>query len=115
MKQELFSEHFNVNGRGNLSFDGLDLADAARQFGTPAYLISEDAVRQQCRAYMQAMRREFGERFKVAYASKALCSSFLYPILQSEGLNADVVSGGELYTALRAGKPARNADRKSVV
>jgi len=108
MKQELFSEHFSVNERGNLSFDGLDLADAARQFGTPAYLISEDAVRQQCRAYMQAMRREFGGRFKVAYASKALCSSFLYPILQSEGLNADVVSGGELYTALRAGFPASN-------
>ena len=49
------------------------------------------------------MKRNFGENYKVAYASKALCARFLYPILASEGIHADVVSGGELYTALKAG------------
>ncbi len=106
MKEQLFSEFFSLNPQGRLCFDGLDLEEAAHTFGTPAYLISESAVRRQCRAYTQAMHREFGERFQVAYASKALCSSFIYPILQSEGMNADVVSGGELYTALHAGFPA---------
>lgn len=106
MKNALFGEHFSVNPQGHLAFGGLDLVEAAREFGTPAYVISEDAVRQQCRAYMQAMRDTFQDRFKVAYASKALCARFVYPIVQSEGLNADVVSGGELYTALHAGFPA---------
>ncbi len=107
MKQELFSNHFAVGNNGCLVFDGLDLVQAAKTFKTPAYFISEAVVRENCRAYMRAMRQQFGERFKVAYASKALCSSFIYPILQSEGLNADVVSGGELYTALHAGFPAQ--------
>lgn len=108
MKDSLFSEHFSISGQGHLTLDGLDLVAAAQEFGTPAYVISEAAVRQQCRAYMQAMKRVFGENFKVSYASKALCARFIYPIIQSEGLHADVVSGGELYTALKAGFPASN-------
>lgn len=106
MKDGLFSEHFSVNAQGHLALDGLDLVGAAQEFGTPAYVISEDAVRGQCRAYMQAMKDAFGDRFKVSYASKALCAKFIYPIVQSEGLHADVVSGGELYTAMQAGFPA---------
>ena len=108
MEQELYSEHFSVDEVGKLRMDGVDLTEVARRFGTPAYVISEEAVRSQCRAFMEAMRREFGGNFKVAYASKALCAGFLYRILQSEGLNADVVSGGELYTALHAGFPAQH-------
>ncbi len=106
MEQGLYSEHFSVDPAGRLRMDGVDLWEVAQNFGTPAYVISEDAVRSQCRAFMGAMRHEFGGNFKVAYASKALCAGFLYRILQSEGLNADVVSGGELYTALQSGFPA---------
>ena len=64
MKDSLFSEHFSISGQGYLTLDGLDLVAAAQEFGTPAYVISEAAVRQQCRAYMQAMKRVFGENLQ---------------------------------------------------
>ena len=97
-----YSEHFTIGENGHISLDGLDLVKVAEEFGTPAYVMSESHLRENCRAFTRAMRRNFGERCKVAYASKALCARFLYPILASEGIHADVVSGGELYTALKA-------------
>ena len=98
-----YSKHFTIADNGHLHMDGVDLIDVAKQYGTPAYVMSESQLRENCREFTTAMKRNFGENYKVAYASKALCARFLYPILASEGIHADVVSGGELYTALKAG------------
>ena len=98
-----YSKHFTIANNGHLCMDGVDLVDVAKQYGTPAYVMSERQLRENCRDFTEAMKRNFGEKYKVAYASKALCARFLYPILASEGIHADVVSGGELYTALKAG------------
>ena len=98
-----YSKHFTIADNGHLCMDGVDLVDVAKQYGTPAYVMSERQLRENCRDFTEAMKRNFGEKYKVAYASKALCARFLYPILASEGIHADVVSGGELYTALKAG------------
>ena len=103
---ELYSPHFSVAESGILAMDGLGLPDIAKQFGTPCYVVSTDVIRENCRNCMDAMAARFGGRFRVSYASKALCAGFVYRILQEEGLCADVVSAGELYTALRAGFPA---------
>lgn len=103
---ELYSPHFSVSESGILAMDGLRLPDIAKQFGTPCYVVSADVIRENCRNCMDAMAARFGGRFRVSYASKALCAGFVYRILQEEGLCADVVSAGELYTALRAGFPA---------
>lgn len=98
-----YSDHFTIEENGHICLDGVDLVTVAQEFGTPAYVMSESQIRENCRAFTEAMKRNFGQRYKVAYASKALCAKFMYPILASEGVHADVVSGGELYTALQAG------------
>ena len=98
-----YSDHFTIEDDGHLHLDGVDLVEVAKQYGTPVYVMSEKQIRENCRAFTQAMARNFGEKYKVAYASKALCAKFIYRILQPEGIHADVVSGGELYTALKAG------------
>lgn len=103
-----YSDRFTIRDDGHLCLDNVDLVEVAHEYGTPAYVMSEGQIRQNCRDFTQAMRRNFGERYKVAYASKALCARFIYPILAREGVHADVVSGGELYTALKAGFDPRH-------
>lgn len=103
-----YSKHFTIDDQGHLHLDGVDLNKIADEYGTPAYVMSEAALRERCREFITAMKRNFGEKYKVAYASKALCAGFIYQILAEEGAHADVVSGGELFTALNAGFDPKN-------
>ena len=80
--------------------------ELAERFGTPAYLIDENTVRENCREYLRAATAEFGADALPLYASKALCFTGMYKIAAQEGLGIDCVSGGELYTAKKAGFPA---------
>ena len=98
--------HLDVNAAGHLTIDGADAVALAREFGTPAYVLCEDVIRENCRTYLAAARRAFGEDALPLYASKALCFTAIYKLVAEEGLGVDCVSGGELYTALRAGFPA---------
>jgi diaminopimelate decarboxylase len=84
----------------------MDAVELAREFGTPAYIIDENVIRANCREYLNAARREFGEDALPLYASKALCFTGIYKLAAEEGMGIDCVSGGELYTAKRAGFPA---------
>ncbi|MDR3207022.1 MAG: diaminopimelate decarboxylase, partial [Oscillospiraceae bacterium] len=97
-----------VNDRGRLTIGGADVPDLARAYGTPLYLMDEDAIRATCRDLNAAMKAHYAGDFLVAYASKALSCKYIYRIMREEGLGVDVVSGGELYTALAAGFPADN-------
>jgi diaminopimelate decarboxylase len=93
-----------INEAGHLEIGGCDTVELARAWGTPLYVIDEAAVRARCRAYLAAFRARY-PRVEVSYASKAfLCAGFC-PLIEQEGLNLDVASGGELYTALRGGFP----------
>lgn len=94
-----------VNSKGHLVIGGCDTTDLAREFGTPLYIMDEALIRQRCREYMDAFRQS-GLQFQVAYASKAFCVKAMCRIADEEGLSLDVVSDGELYTALQAGFPA---------
>ena len=98
--------HLNVNAEGHLAIDGADTVALAREYGTPAYILCEDVIRENCRTYLNAARKAFGEDALPLYASKALCFTAVYKLVAEEGLGVDCVSGGELYTALRAGFPA---------
>ncbi len=98
--------HLDVNAAGHLTVGGADAVELAREFGTPAYILCEDVIRESCRTYLTAARRAFGEDALPLYASKALCFTAIYKLVAEEGLGVDCVSGGELYTALRAGFPA---------
>lgn len=103
---EFISECLNVNGRGHLTVGGADVVELAGQYGTPLYIMDENHIRSSCRALRHAMQEYFGENFLLAYASKAFCTGYIYKIMKEEGMGADVVSGGELFTAMSAGFPA---------
>ena len=98
--------HFDVNDRDHLTIGGADAVELAKTYGTPAYILDENVIRQNCRTYKQAAETYFGEGALPLYASKALCFTAIYRIAAEEGLGVDCVSGGELYTAKHAGFPA---------
>jgi len=101
-------ENLSVNEKGHLTFAGQDTVELAEKYGTPAYFLDEATVRENCRKYTSAFRAHFPEGSRPHFASKALCFKALYPILDSEDFGADVVSGGEMMTALAAGFPAEH-------
>ena len=98
--------HFDTNEQGHLTIGGADAVELARRFGTPAYILDENVIRENCRTYLAAARTHFGADALPLYASKALSFTGVYRIVAEEGLGIDCVSGGELYTAKNAGFPA---------
>ncbi|MDI6906323.1 MAG: diaminopimelate decarboxylase [Thermoanaerobacterales bacterium] len=91
-----------VNDRGHLEIGGCDAVELARTFGTPLYVIDENLLRDNCRTYRSA----FGPDNHVIYAGKTLLTAAICRIIEEEGLGLDVVSGGELHTALVVQFPA---------
>ena len=102
----LIYDKLSLGDRGQLMFAGLDTLELAEEFGTPLYLLDEDRVRERCRSYQEALAWHMPEGSRAYYASKALCFKGIYPIIADEGMGADVVSPGEIATALAAGFPA---------
>ncbi|MBE6530985.1 MAG: diaminopimelate decarboxylase [Ruminococcaceae bacterium] len=102
----IIHNHFDVNSKGHLTIGGTDAVELAKEFGTPAYILDENVIRENCRTYLRAAREHFGADALPLYASKALCFTGIYKIAAEEGLGVDCVSGGELYVAKRAGFPA---------
>lgn len=94
-----------INANGHLEIGGCDVADLANQYGTPLYIVDEALVRQRASEYIEAFKAS-GLKFQVAYASKAFSVMAMCAIAEQEGLSLDVVSDGELYTAMQAGFPA---------
>ncbi len=94
-----------VNEAGHLEIGGVDAVQLAVDFGTPLYVMDEVALRTRCREYLAAFRSRY-PRVEVSFAGKAFLCSGICPVIRQEGLRLDVASGGELYTALRAGFPA---------
>lgn len=88
---------------GILQFAGQDTTKLAEKYGTPLYLMDEDKIREKCRAYKHAFEKNFGPKAQPLYASKACCFKRIYEIMREEGMGIDVVSSGEIYTALKAG------------
>lgn len=92
-----------INENGNLSITGVDIKQLSHKYGTPLYIMNEEHIRDNIRLYKEAMLNNFGENFDIAYASKAFCTSYMYKILMEENISADVVSAGEIFTALSVG------------
>ena len=98
-------ETLKIKENGHLEIGGADCVELAARFGTPLYVLDEEYIRSVCRGYTRLLTEKYPNS-KIVYASKAFSSLAIYPIVHSEGLGADVVSGGELYTARKAGMPA---------
>ncbi len=88
---------------GILHFAGQDTTELAKKYGTPLYLMDEDKIREKCHIYKKAFEKHFGPSAQPLYASKACCFKRIYEIMREEGMGIDVVSSGEIYTALKAG------------
>lgn len=97
--------NLQINEEGHLCYAGLDTLDMAAKYGTPLYLMDETMLRENCRTYVQAMRENFGADALPLFASKALSFTGIYQIIEQEQMGVDIVSAGELYTALQAGFP----------
>ncbi len=89
-----------VDARGRLSVGGVDLVDAADEFGTPLFVYDEAHLRARCREAVAA----WGDG--VAYATKAFLCRAMARLAADEGMRLDVSTGGELHVALSAGVPA---------
>lgn len=89
---------------GTLRIGGVSLMTLAAEFGTPLYVYDVATIRQQCRHYAGALSAVY-PRSRVVYAGKAWIAPALLEIIAAEGLGLDVVSGGELFVALRSGFP----------
>ncbi|MEW6573879.1 MAG: diaminopimelate decarboxylase [Bacillota bacterium] len=90
-----------VSNTGHLEIGRVSALTLAREFGTPLYVIDEALFRDNCRRYLKA----FGPDNRVVYAGKALLCTAICRLVEEEGLYLDVVSGGELHTAVHAGFP----------
>ena len=101
----LYPENLTVNNQGHLCIAGHDTVSLAKEFGTPLYVLNEDKVRSNCKGYKTDIDTYYGGNGLALYASKALCTMYTARIAADEGLGADVVSGGEIYTLKKAGFP----------
>ena len=99
------SEALSVNENGHLSIGGCDCVELANRYGTPLYVMDEDLIRKNCRTYTGAMEKFYGGNGKILYASKAFSTMSMCKIVAQEGMGLDVVSAGELYTALASDFP----------
>lgn len=99
------SENLSVNEKNHLCIGNHDTVDLAKEFGTPLYVLDEDLMRKNCREYKESIDKYYDGKGLALFASKALCTMYTAKMADSEGLGADAVSGGELYTLKKAGFP----------
>ncbi|NDJ18923.1 diaminopimelate decarboxylase [Myxacorys almedinensis] len=92
-----------VSDRDHLEVGGCDVTDLVNKFGSPLYILDEESLRIACRQYRDAFKRYYPGEAQVLYASKAWNCLAVCAIATQEGLGIDVATGGELFTALKAG------------
>ena len=102
----MLSDNIGRTPEGVLTIAGQEVTRLAAEYGTPLYLMDEQRIRSNCRMYLKAFRENFPEGSLPLYASKAASFKQIYRIMAEEGMGVDVMSSGELYTALAAGFPA---------
>lgn len=95
-----------VNKKGQLEIGGLTCQALAEKYGTPLYVMDKKYIVDMCNIYSETLSREYGEGL-ICYASKAFSCKEIYRIVNNCNIGADVVSGGELYTALSTNFPSK--------
>lgn len=95
----------NTSEKGHLTIGGCDTVELAKEYGTPLYVLDETTIRNTIRSYVSSFKKFYDGNGMPLYASKALSCKELCRIAKEENIGLDVVSGGEIYTALQAGFP----------
>ncbi len=104
----LVSDCLNTNKLGHLTIGGCDTVALAQKFGTPLYVMDEVKIRKNCEQYRSSVNQFYHGKGMPLYASKAFCCKEICRIINEEKMGLDVVSGGELFTALSVGFPAEH-------
>ena len=97
----MLHENLSVNEKGHLCIAGRDTVELANKYGTPLMVMDENRVRRNMRVYNNAMKKYFGEKSFPLFASKSFSCKYIYRIAKEEKMGIDLVSSGELYTALQ--------------
>lgn len=97
-----YRDTLRPNEKGELVIGGVTASELVREYGTPLYVMDVAYIKAVCRAYKQTIADVYGEG-GVAFASKAFSTQAIYAIMKNMDMNIDVVSGGEIYTALSSG------------
>ncbi len=105
MNQTLWPDTTRLDDRAELWIGGCAASALAAEYGTPLYVFDEATLRGRAAAYRSALARYYPGSAQAAYAAKAYLCTALAQIFAEEGLDLDVVSGGELHVALAAGFP----------
>ena len=90
--------------RGELCCEDVPLSELAAEVGTPAYVYSKATLLRHARVFKSALR---GLDVLACFAVKSAPNLSLLKLLHEEGFGFDIVSGGELYRALKAGGEAQ--------
>lgn len=93
-----------VNDKGHLEIGGIDTIELVKEFGTPVYVYDVALIRQRAKSFKETFEK-LGVNAQVSFASKAFSTVAMVQLAEEEGLSLDVVSGGELFTAITAGFP----------
>ncbi len=95
-----------ISKDGHLMIGGVDTVELAKTYGTPLFVYDLELIRKRARGFIDTFNK-LGVKAEVAYASKAFSCIAIYQLAEQENLSLDVVSGGELYTAIKAGFSTR--------
>lgn len=104
IQTKMAQNNYTVNSKGHLTIGQIDTISLATKYGTPLFVYDIEKVRENCRTFIDTFK-SLGVQAQVAYASKAFSSIAMVQVMKEEGLSLDVVSEGELYTAIQAGFP----------
>ena len=97
------SDNLSVNEKGHLAIGKVDTVELAKDFGTPLNVMDEMMIKEDCKSFKESIDKYYDGKGLVCYASKAFCCLYMCRLMSLEGMGLDVVSNGELYTAMKAG------------
>lgn len=106
MDKRLLTGTMKINKANHLEIGGIDTVSLVEKYGTPLYVYDVSQIKYKVRTF----KKTFQDRniaAQVAYASKAFSCLAIYQLMAKEELSLDVVSGGELYTAIQANYPSK--------
>ncbi|MFI3313993.1 MAG: diaminopimelate decarboxylase [Eubacteriales bacterium] len=101
-------DNLGINKLHHLTFADYDTVALAKEYGTPLYVMDEARIRARCQTYKTALAK-LSPGSHPLYASKALSTKRIYEIMAEETMGIDVVSSGEIHTAVKAGFPMEMA------
>lgn len=101
--QQILPLSAEIDKAGQIVIGGCLVTDLVKQFGSPLYIVDELTLKTACQQYRLSFQKFYPGPSQILYASKAWSCMAISALVANEGLGLDVVSGGELYTALQAG------------